>query len=614
MTRPYLIHLALICLCGMQASAQADEAGRVIVKYRAGAEMLKQAQPTDRAANLSTRLGLALQAGRRLDTRTEVIRAAGISSGGLAARLANQADVEFAVPDRRRQIRAVPNDPLYAGQWYLKSTEIAAIRADGAWNQTTGSAGVVVAFVDTGVRYDHPDLASKLLPGYDFISDAPNAGDGDGRDSDANDPGDFVSDTDLSSADLAAVCGTLTSTHASSWHGTRVAGVLGAASNNLIGIAGTSWGSMLLPVRVLGKCGGYDSDIIAGMRWAAGLPVPGVLDNPNPARIINLSLGGPGSCADTAYPSVINELAGHGVLVVASAGNESGPVEVPANCPGVLAVAGVRHNGIKVGYSSFGPEVSISAPAGNCVNFSGSCIYSIDTTSNSGTTDPATNIYTDQNNWNVGTSFSAPMAAGVAALMLSRNLELSPAGLIGRIKHTARIFPVDNTLTACPSDPTITTDQCNCTTSTCGAGLLDAAAAVATATTPIADIQILDPLVANSSIRLDGSGSLPASSSKPIVAWHWVLVSEPAGASLTASESAMATLNATGAGTYVVSLTVTDSLGAADTTQISLQVVAPASASTSSGGGGALDIYALFGLFGLAYLSRRSQAQRAPAR
>jgi hypothetical protein len=227
---------------------------------------------------------------------------------------------------------------------------------------------------------------------------------------------------------------------------------------------------------------------MAGMRWAAGLPVPGVPSNPNPARIINLSLGGGGSC-NAAYAGIIAELAGRGVLVVASAGNETGPVDAPGNCSGVLTVAGVRHVGTKVGYSSFGPEVSVSAPAGNCVNTSGPCLYSIDTTINLGTTSPLANGYTDKYNYNVGTSFSAPQAAGVAALMLSLNPLLTPNDVIARIKQTARAFPSDSTLSACPNVAMLgdTAGQCNCTTATCGAGILDAAAAVAAAlptTTP----------------------------------------------------------------------------------------------------------------------------------
>jgi serine protease len=172
--------------------------------------------------------------------------------------------------------------------------------------------------------------------------------------------------------------------------------------------------------------------------------------------------------------------------VVAAAGNETGPVGTPGNCAGVLTVAGVRHVGTKVGYSSFGPEVSISAPAGNCVNASSPCLFSLETATNLGTSTPAANGYTDPYNYNVGTSFAVPQAAGAVALMLSVNPALTPGELIARIRQSARAFPADPTLPACPNVATSgdTFGQCNCTTATCGAGILDAAAAVAAAALP----------------------------------------------------------------------------------------------------------------------------------
>ncbi len=477
-----LLLVSFLALATHALASQAAE-GRVIVKYTASA--LKQAQSLDRTANFAMRLGLTLRAGLRIDARTEVLLASGLSSDELAARLTGAAEVEYAVPDRLRTIRALPNDPLFSGQWYLQTNEAAAIRATTAWDQTTGLADVVVAVIDTGVRYSHPDLSAKLLPGYDFASDVANAGDGDGRDADASDPGDFISAAEVSDADLQAVCGASLTQQSSSWHGTRIAGIVGAAGNNADGIAGTSWGAMILPVRVLGKCGGFDSDILAGMRWAGGLSVPATPANPHPANIINLSLGSTGGCS-SAYVDTIAELAARGVLVVASAGNETGAVESPGNCPGVLTVGGVRHVGTKVGYSSQGPEISISAPAGNCVNVGGSCLFSIDTTTNLGATAPGADGYTDATNYNVGTSFSAAQAAGVAALMLSVNPALSPAELIARIKQSARPFPVDDTLPTCPTVSTTgdSVGQCNCTTTTCGAGLLDASGAVAAALSP----------------------------------------------------------------------------------------------------------------------------------
>ena len=416
--------------------------------------------------------------------------------------LRNDPSVMSLEPDRRVQYHAViPSDPNYAanayngtqpvGQWHLKGNvgEIkSAINAEAAWGYSQGSSTVVIAVLDTGVLFDHPDLkrladGGRLLPGYDFVSGDGDGGflganDGNGRDADASDPGDWI-DAALQSANSSLANCTV---HNSSWHGTRTAGLIGALTQNGTGIAGVDWNARLLPVRVLGRCGGFTSDIVAGMRWAAGLHVVGVPDNPNPAKVINLSLGGTGRCS-ASEQSAVDELTARSVLVVASAGNESGPVGAPANCRGVLAVGGLRHIGTKVGYSSFGAEVGISAPAGNCVNTSANspCLYSIDTTSNDGTTVPGVNGYTSQLKSNVGTSFSAPLVAGVAGLMLAVNPKLTPARLIAAMKSSATPFPSDPALALCPTLGATGTDssgQCNCTTSQCGGGMLNAEEAV----------------------------------------------------------------------------------------------------------------------------------------
>ena len=248
-------------------------------------------------------------------------------------------------------------------------------------------------------------------------------------------------------------------------------------------------------MRVLGKCGGYDSDIIAAMAWAAGNHVDGVPDNPYPARIINMSLGAPpGDACPRSYQQIVDELVSEGVLVVVSAGNEGGPVDVPANCAGVAAVAGLRHVGTKVGFSSLGPEVALSAPAGNCVNTGAGqpCLFSIETTSNTGTTSPAQNTYTDQFNINVGTSFSAPIVAGIAGLMLAVNGNLTAGQLIARLQLGATTpFPAPAGLPAChiPASATdLQTNECACTTDTCGAGMANAHGAVLQALRPIAAV------------------------------------------------------------------------------------------------------------------------------
>ncbi len=292
------------------------------------------------------------------------------------------------------------------------------------------------------------------------------------------------------------------------WHGTQVAGLIGAIADNGQGMAGVASGVRILPVRVLGKCGGYDSDIVIGMRWAAGIHVPGVPDNPNPARVLNMSLGGPGTC-DPPYATTIDafgnvqlgtvdELKALNVIVVAAAGNSVGhPVGTPANCPGVIAVAGLRHVGSKVGFSDLGPEITISAPGGNCVNIDVGqpCLYPILSTSNTGEKEPQAggSTWTDSFNFTVGTSFSAPLVAGTVALMLSARPQLTPDGIVSALRRSARPFPFtggDNgddptPVTACLT-PSTNVDQlqCYCTETLCGAGMLNAAAALETVLSP----------------------------------------------------------------------------------------------------------------------------------
>lgn len=195
------------------------------------------------------------------------------------------------------------------GQWYLKtptSELVSAINAPAAWDRQTGSSSIVVAVLDTGIRADHPDLAGQVLPGYDLVGYSSSSAlslaignDGDGADADPSDPGDWVTQAEVNAGTLGSSC-TSDEVKNSSWHGTRVAGLIAAASNNGLGMAGVAWGSRILPVRVLGKCGGFDSDIIAGMRWAGGLSVSGLPANPNPARVINLSLGARAAAARAA--------------------------------------------------------------------------------------------------------------------------------------------------------------------------------------------------------------------------------------------------------------------------------------------------------------------------
>jgi len=493
-------------------SGESVDVARVIVKFRQDSSMVRRHtlsakasasetldKVTARANSLGTRLGLTLRTGRALTSHVQVISAKGISAATLAARLTAEADVEYAVIDYRRKHFGSPTDPMYtqgppingsaggpaAGQWYLRppsTTVISSINARGAWDLTTGSSSIVVAVLDTGVRPEHPELINRLLPGYNMVSDIPTGNDGEGRDADASDPGDWVTQSESSDPSGAFYeCGAADS----SWHGTQTTSLIGAASNNGIGMAGVAWGVKLLPVRVLGKCGGHDSDIIAGMQWAAGLPVPGVPTNPTPARVINMSLGSNDTCPQS-YIDAINSITNKSdpAVIVVAAGNSSGlAVASPANCPGVIAVAGLRHIGTKVGFSDVGPEISISAPAGNCVNSTSGmpCLYPILAATNTGLTTPVASTYTDSFNYGVGTSFAAPLVSGTVALMMSVKPSLTPDQVLEILQRTARPFPISGaaaTVQNCRAPNTHVQLECYCTASTCGAGMLDAAAAV----------------------------------------------------------------------------------------------------------------------------------------
>lgn len=329
----------------------------------------------------------------------------------------------------------IPNDPRISDQYSLDldSNEPAGINLWPALDTTFG-AGAVIAIADTGY-VNHPDLDANRLPGYDMISNSRTAGDGNGRDSNATDTGDF-----------AWYCGSFSS----SWHGTHVAGTSSAVGDNGTGITGVALQSEFVPVRVLGKCGGTLSDIADGIRWAAGLPVAGVPTNSNPADIINLSLGGSAACASYMQSAIDDAVAAGSVLVVAAGNsNQNASNHVPANCNNVITVASVDQTGGKASYSNFGNAVDIAAP--------GSGILSTVDNGRFYSTGPGYASYS-------GTSMATPTVAGVIGLMVSVNPSLTPAEIETILEDTARPFPA----------------TCN----GCGAGIVDAEAAVAAATAP----------------------------------------------------------------------------------------------------------------------------------
>jgi serine protease len=355
---------------------------------------------------------------------------------------ASDPDVEYAEPDRILQPQFTPNDIQYGQQWHYFEPA-GGLNLPPAWDKATGS-GVVVAVLDTGYR-PHADLAANVLPGYDLIADTFVANDGTARDSDARDPGDAVT---------AGACGggQPAQDQSSSWHGTHVAGTIAALSNNGSGVAGVAFGARVVPVRVLGKCGGYTSDIASGIVWASGGAVTGLPANPNPARVLNLSLGGSGAC-DTTSQNAINAARSRGAVVVVSAGNSNADASgfSPASCNGVITVAAVNRGGGRAYYSNFGARVTVAAPGGDMRSSAANGILS---TLNAGRTAPGVDSYA----WYQGTSMAAPHVAGVAALMLSRNPALTPDDVAARLRSSARPFPA-----ACTG---------------CGAGIVDASAAI----------------------------------------------------------------------------------------------------------------------------------------
>jgi len=620
--------------------AEAAGSARVIVKFRENASLVRAhalaaggaaadvaGTAAARASSLGARHGVLLRAGAAITERSQVVQADGIGSRELAARLALDPEVEYAEPDRRVRRVAVPNDPFFttvsgsqgpaSGQWYLRAPagEVqSAINAVSAWDRHTGNPAVVVAVLDTGVRRDHPDLAGKLLPGgYDMVSDANISNDGGARDDDPSDPGDWLTQTEINagiSGDPNFWDGCEASD--SSWHGTQVSGIVAAATQNALGMAGSGRHVRVLPVRVLGKCFGYVSDIVAGMRWAAGLAVTGLPANPNPAKVINLSLGSGGTCTQSEADAVA-AINAAGAVVVAAAGNSAGRAAgSPANCAGAIGVAGLRHVGTKVGFSDVGPELSIAAPGGNCVNLSGACLYPILTTVNNGAQGPATNTYSDGlNNVSVGTSFSAPLVSGTAALLYSVRAGITPAQVRSALQASARPFPSSGQagVQACQAPGNVDQLECYCTNTTCGAGMLDADGAVRAV---LGASGMLEPVVVNQTASPQAgaavtltSGSSVVPGGRSIVARRWNLVQ--GGGSVSAFSGATdgetVSMTPSAAGTVTVQLALTDDRGFSTATDFTFSVAAAAGqppagggSSSSGGGGGAMAWAWLLGL------------------
>lgn len=313
-------------------------------------------------------------------------------------------DVVHASPNYRRTINVVPADEFVGLQWHYP-----AISLPAAWDLSQGSAGVIVGVIDTGVLLDHPDFAGKLTPGYDFISSAFNANDGDGIDPNPNDPGDLINGG------------------SSSFHGTHVAGTVGAATDNTTGVAGAGWNVRIMPLRALGRQGGSEFDITQAVRYAAGLANDSGTVPAEPADIINLSLGGPGFSQSSQ--DLYNQVRAEGVIVVAAAGNSSTDVpSFPAAYDGVISVSAVDINQRLASYSNFGSTIDLAAPGGstntdvNGDGFGDGVLSAIGDDSGPGATQ-FTYAFLQ------GTSMAAPHVAGVVALMRSVFPGLSPSQL-----------------------------------------------------------------------------------------------------------------------------------------------------------------------------------------
>lgn len=575
-----------------------------------GAHAKRESLAQERMAVVAQGSGVKGFAHRHLSGEHRLMRFAkplqGVELDDAMRRLRLHPDVASVEPNVRVQLAQVPSDTNFALQWHLGSRigAAAALNMSSTWAITTGSAAITVAVLDTGVLRSHPDLqamGSRLLSGYDFVEDLTFSNDGSGRDADASDPGDWVSLAESRSTLFSQVGCTAAD---SSWHGTFIAGQIGAATDNARGVAGMNWNVKILPVRVSGKCGADLSDILDGMRWAAGLAVDGAPQNMNPAKVINLSFGGDRACT-SSYQSVIDELAARGTLVVVAAGNgsltQSRQLKRPADCAGVMAVGAVQRDGLKTAYSFVGSNMALMTTGGH----GSSTTTLLLSTDNAGLTSPAAHTY----DYKAGTSFSAPLASGVASLMLAINPNLSPDALVARMKNSA--LP-HISLAGAPSCNTSDTVACNCTLTACGAGLLNAQGAVQQAVNPAAVISPIGRPGLGATVMLDGRAS-SAVGTATLASYTWSQISGAAVSLPNANASVTQVILPNTAGVFVFQLSVTDTLARTGDAELYISIEAPSVAGNSSGGGGAdpwfaLGLLLLLGAaFSLQILSKKSQ-------
>jgi serine protease len=353
---------------------------------------------TQSASSPTKRSGLSVSKSSASNSKLETLRK--------AKEMRGLKQFEYVEPNFIYKASAIPNDPGYPLQaWHYNQ-----INMPDAWDRSTGMGTIKVAILDTGVMLNHPDLVNRVTSdGYDFVSSVSSSGDGDGVDADASDPGGGRDNSLCPSAERIA----------SSFHGTHVAGTVGAQANDGIGVAGVNWNVDIMPIRVLG-CGGYGAslDISEGILYAAGLPnYYGVLPN-SAADIINLSLGGSGQ--DYFQHRAVEAAREAGVIVIAAAGNdalEGNPVSYPASYQGVVSVGATNPEGQRAVYSQYNSHVDIAAPGGSVTG--GSQVVSTVGKIVGGVITPAI----DKSS---GTSMAAPHVAGVASLMKGIHPALTP--------------------------------------------------------------------------------------------------------------------------------------------------------------------------------------------
>lgn len=545
----------------------------------------------------------------------------------VAQRMEASGEFEYVSPDRIMRPMALATDPLFGQQWNLMPPSASApggANVTAAWDTTSGVNTIGVGIVDTGIRADHADFVGlNFGTGRNFVSSSALTGSSDPKtgntipsgfvnnganntltNTDPSDPGDWVSSTDATS--YPTFCGSSASN--SSWHGTFVAGQIGAQHNS-IGIAGIAPGVRVQMARALGKCGGATSDIMDAMTWLSGGSVPGVANNPTPVKVINMSLGGSGSCS-TLEQSRITAARALGVTIVAAAGNEAGPVDAPANCTGTIAVTAHSLEGDSAFYANVGAQTTISAPgggSGTVIPGSGSKIVSL---SNSGTTSPAASPAGDTYARDIGTSMATPHVAATAALMLSVQPALTPDNITAIIKQSARPF--------------VAGTYCATHAGVCGAGTLDAGAALTQAqgSPTVHAAASASSVTANTAVTLTSVGGAGYNKTTSSSVW-----AQTAGNPVTLTTSgpdangvSTATFTPGAAGVYTFSVTLTNSSGATASDTVSVTATAAPSSGTgtingtapnssSSGGGGQLPLW----LAGLLFASGARSFRRRKA-